>query len=286
MTTPTPFALAFQATNTRRSLRGRARGGPTGRAPGLRPLEPSIAGGTRDASEKEILSPRGHAGFRNRRREGGNVHPLSSLLQAVEPVQGPLPGTSRPGLGPEDLVLRPPVAKARGTDNIHQVATSQPSLVNRRRRRVHSTAPGVEVRAGSRDAPAPRGAGGSRARRAAAFSACHRSIGVAITRNISIYHPPVPALPPSPRDGHRGPGRGTPVRQSDRQQRRATSSRLIRGAGEQGTVGTPATGGGSREPASRDFDVRDRPPPSAVSWKRRSHSSRVAIAEQGSPRES
>ena len=194
--------------------------GPAGRAPGLRPLEPSRAGGTRDAGEKEAHSTRGHAGLRNRRREGGNVDPLSSALQAVEPVRGPLPGTSRPdlGLGPEDLVLRPPVAKARGTDNIHQVATSQPSLVNWRRGRVHSTAPGVKVRAGSRDAPAPRGAGDSRVRRVAALSACHRSIGVAITRDISIHHLPVPALPLSPRDGHRGPGRDTPVRQSDRQQ--------------------------------------------------------------------
>ena len=260
MATSTQPALALQATHTRRSQRGSARGRPIGRAPGRFPLEPSRAGDTRDAGEQEAFSPRGHAGLRNRRREGGNVDPLSSPLKAAGPVRGPLPGSSRPdlGLGPEDLVLRPPVAKARGTDHVYQVTTSQPSFVNRRRGRVHSPASGVKVGARSRGAPAPRGAGDRRARRVAALSVCHRSIGVAITRDISIQHITEPSLPLSPGNGHRGPGRDTPVREDDRQQRGPASSRLVRGVGQQGTAGMPVADGGNREPIGRDPFVRDR----------------------------
>ena len=182
--------------------------------PGLSPLEPDGVGDPRHLSEQEAFRPRRHAGLRNGGREGSNVDPPGSPLKAAGPTRWSLPGTSRRdlGLGPNDLVFRPPVTKARGADNIRKVAASQPSFVSRRRGRVNSGAPGVEERARNRPIPATRGAVNRRDGCATALSARYSSIGGAIIRDICVKNLAVLTFPLNPGDRDGGAGRDTPVR--------------------------------------------------------------------------
>ena len=148
------LTLTLQAARLAERTRGAAQTrGPT-QAHGASARKQGSTRNPRDLSKQEFTRPRGHPGLGNRGRQGSDIDPPSGPLEVVQPLRWLLPRTGRRdlGLSPSNILFNSPITVACGTDDVQEIASGQPGLVDRGGGRVNSSAPGLEE--GTRARPA------------------------------------------------------------------------------------------------------------------------------------